>query len=293
MGVSGSFIALDWGTTRLRGWLIGTDGAIRDKIASDDGIQSVTAGGFEALLRARLAPWLVRDAALPIWMAGMVGSRNGWIEVPYVPAPCSAADLKRGAVRHRLDGHEVWLVPGVSCLSADGFFDVMRGEETLALGAGVRDGLICQPGTHSKWIEMRDGVIASFATFITGELYAAMSTSFIARLAEDPDKAEPGTAQGRLAAQAAGGMLRGLFQARARVLEGALPARSVKAFISSLLVAEEVAGAQHLYGEVTPTLIAASPFDALYEQALGGAVKVVTPQNALLEGLRCIREALV
>ncbi len=291
--MSGSFIALDWGTTRLRGWLMGPDGAVRDDMASDDGIQLVKAGGFEALLRARLAPWLAGDPTLPIWMAGMVGSRNGWIEVPYVSAPCSAADLKRGAVRHQLDGHEVWLVPGVSHESADGFFDVMRGEETMALGAGVRDGLICQPGTHSKWIEMRDGAIVGFATFITGELYAAMSASFIARLAEAPDNEEPGTAQGRIAARAAGGVLRGLFQARARVLGGVLPACGVKPFISSLLVAGEVAGAQQLYGAVTPTLIAAAPFDALYRQALGGRVTLVTPQNALLEGLRGIREAVL
>ena len=291
--MSGSFIALDWGTTRLRGWLVDADGAVIDNIVSDDGIQSVAVGGFEVLLRACLAPWLSRDPALPVWMAGMVGSRNGWIEVPYVPAPCSAADLKRAAVRHKLDGHEVWLVPGVSCHSADGFFDVMRGEETLALGAGVRDGLICQPGTHSKWIEMRDGAIASFATFITGELYAAMSASFIARLSEAPHENEPGTTQGHIAAGAAGGVLRGLFQARTRVLNGALPARSVLPFISSLLLAQEVAGARQIYGEITPTLIADTPFDDLYGQALGGAATLVNPQHALLEGLRLIREALV
>ncbi|MBV1707378.1 MAG: 2-dehydro-3-deoxygalactonokinase [Hyphomicrobiales bacterium] len=285
------FIALDWGTTRLRGWLIAPDGSVRDEIVSDEGIQVVAADGFAPLLRARLAPWLAADAALPIWMAGMVGSRNGWIEVPYVPAPCSAADLRRGALRHSLDGHDVWLVPGVSCRSDDGFFDVMRGEETLALGAGVSHGLICQPGTHSKWIEMRDGAIASFATFITGEIYAAMSASFIARLAATPVSPEPGASAGRSAAQARGGVLRGLFQARARVLGGTLPAETVKPFISSLLVAEEISGARKLYGAETPTLIAAPPHDGLYSTALGAGARLVTPQMALLEGLKRIRAA--
>ncbi len=289
--MSASFIALDWGTTRLRGWLIAPDGSVQDAISSDEGIQVVEAGGFAALLRARLAPWLARDAAVPIWMAGMVGSRNGWIEVPYVSTPCSAADLRRGALRHELDGHDVWLVPGVSTRSDDGFFDVMRGEETLALGAGVSEGLICQPGTHSKWIEMRDGVIVSFATFITGEIYAAMSASFIARLAATPENPEPGAREGRIAAQARGGVLRGLFQARARVLDGALPAASVKPFISSLLVAEEMAGARQLYGSRLPTLIAAPPHDGLYAAALGAGVGVVNPQHALLEGLKRIRAA--
>ena len=289
--MSASFIALDWGTTRLRGWLIAPDGGVRDEISSNEGIQAVGPSGFAALLRARLAPWLAGEPGVPILMAGMVGSRNGWIEVPYVPAPCNAADLKRGALRHSLDGHEVWLVPGVSTRSQDGFFDVMRGEETLAMGAGIRDGLICQPGTHSKWIEMREGAIISFATFITGELYAAMSASFIARLATTPESHEPGATQGHMAAQAKGGVLRGLFQARARVLGGSLPEASVKPFISSLLVAEEIAGARQLYGPRQPTLIAAAPHDALYAAALGAGVTVVDPQKALLEGLKRIRAA--
>ncbi len=125
-------------------------------------------------------------------MAGMVGSRNGWVEAPYAPLPASAADLRAQLIRiDRPDGGAAYIVPGVSAV-IDGMGEVIRGEETLAIGSGVTDGVILSPGTHPKWIEMEGGRIRRFHTFLTGEFFAVLSDhSLLGRLMQDPvDAAE-------------------------------------------------------------------------------------------------------
>ena len=163
-----------------------------DRRQSDAGVQSVEAGGFPAALDTACGEWFAASPGLPVVMAGMVGSRNGWVEAPYVACPCGPAEIAARLIPVPGSGREVGIVPGVDCRWADGSYDVMRGEETQAIGTGVRRGLLSLPGTHGKWIEMVDGRIARFATFVTGELFAAVSTSFVARLAEAPDDPEAG-----------------------------------------------------------------------------------------------------
>ena len=282
-----ALIAVDWGTTRLRAWLIDGGGAVLAQAAVDKGIQGIEPGGFALVFREVCGAWLTDKPDLPVLMAGMVGSRNGWVEAPYVTAPCGLAELARG-VRKLQDSH-IHIVPGVDCRDADGAYDVMRGEETQAMGAGVDDGLVCLPGTHSKWVEMRGGSIARFASFITGELYAALSTSFVARLASEPEA--PGhVADGLAAAALAGGLPRALFQARTRVLGGLMPAAGVRPFISGLLIGGEVAGARALFGALPAVhLVAGEPLLAPYREALaahGVAAHVVDPEAAFLAGLR-------
>ena len=185
-------------------------------------------------------------------------------------------------------------MPGVDCRAEDGAYDVMRGEETMALGAQVDAGLICQPGTHSKWIEMRGGRIAGFASFITGELYAAISASFVARLAEAPD-APDGSRAGLAAAKLKGGLSRALFQARTRVLAGDMAGTGVRPFISGLLAGAEIAGALDLYGPASEIcLIAAEPHLSPYRAALADAgprVRVIDPEAAFISGLTRIARA--
>ena len=284
-----AFIAVDWGTTRLRTHLIARDGSILASAAADTGVQSVPQGGFPDALRACCGAWMAAHPGMPIVMAGMAGSRNGWVEAPYVRTPCGVADLARAALALEIDGHPVRLVPGADIRWPDGSYDVMRGEETQVLGLGPGSGLVCLPGTHSKWVEIAGGRIMRFATFVTGELYAAVTASFIARLAETPETLQPGAAMGAQAAGMAGGLSRALFQARTRVLAGDLPGAGVKPFLSALLIADEVASARKLFGGAGQVhLVAGEPQAGIYAAAIRAhkcEVAMRDPQEAFLAGL--------
>ena len=289
-----AFVAVDWGTTRMRASLVGADGAVIERRGSDSGVQSVPAGGFPAALDAVCGPWLAAHPGLAVVMSGMVGSRNGWVEAPYLPCPAGADEIAGRLLPVPGIARDVTVVPGVDCRWPDGAYDVMRGEEIQALGTGVVDGLLALPGTHGKWIEMRGGRIHRFATFVTGELFAAVAGSFIGRLAEDPD--DPAGAEiAAAAARSPGGLTRALFQARARVLGGDLPPRGVRPFLSRLVIEAEIAGAADLFG--TPSavqLVAGEPQLSLYRAALGARGIAVTHHDTAevtLSGLRTLMAA--
>ena len=291
----GSFIAVDWGTTRLRATLVGPGREILGRAASDSGVQSVPTGGYGAVLEDVCGPWFAAHPGLPVIMAGMVGSRNGWVEVPYVAPPCGVADL--AARLHPVPGttRSIHIVPGVDCRGRDGSYDVMRGEETQAFGTGVRDGLVCLPGTHSKWIEMADGRITRFVTFATGELYAALVQSFVGRLAAEPEDGQAGAAVARTVAAMPGGLTRQVFQARAQVLGAGMSGYAVRPFLSGLLIEAEVAGVRDLFGAAgAVTLVATDPQLSLYGSILGQHgfdVTTVPTEVATLEGLKALAAA--
>ncbi len=286
--VTPAFIAVDWGTTRLRATLADREGRALARREAETGVQSVAVGGFPAALDAVVAPWREGRPDMPVLMAGMVGSRNGWQEAAYASCPCGPDDLAAHLLRLDRPG-DLRIIPGVDVRWPDGAYDVMRGEEVQAFGAGIADGLICLPGTHSKWIEMAGGRIVRFATFITGELYAAIGASFVGRLAEAPHDEQAGVTVGTRLAAAKGGLGRLLFQARAQVLGGGLSGQAVRPFLSGLIVGEELNGGAALFG--TPRaigLVAASPQREVYAAAFAErniAVTVVDPAEASLKGI--------
>ncbi len=291
-----AFIAVDWGTTRLRASLVDAAGAVIDTTNSESGVQSVPAGGFAAALDTACAAWFAQRPDLPVLMAGMVGSRNGWIEAPYAPCPAGVDEIAARLLAVPGATRSIHIVPGVDCRWSDGAYDVMRGEETQALGTGLRDGLIALPGTHGKWIEMRDGRIHRFATFVTGELFAAVSASFIGRLAEEPHDDETGAALAAETARVPGGLTRGLFQARARALAGDLAPRAIRPFLSRLLVEAEIAGALDLFGRPdTVHLVAAEPQRGVYRSALAAraiAVEDHDTPTVTLAGLKLLMQSV-
>ncbi len=289
------FIAVDWGTTRLRASLIGTAGEVLARTQSDSGVQSVTAGGFHDALNAACGSWLDDHPGLPVIMAGMVGSRNGWVEAPYMPCPCGPVDAAARLTRIVGIEHEMFIVPGADVRWDGGAYDVMRGEETQVFGAGVENGLVCLPGTHSKWVKMAAGRMTAFATFITGELYAALSGSFVGRLAETPEDSTGAAGKAAGALSAGGGLLRAAFQARSQVLAGDMRPSAVRPFLSALVIEAEIDGARGLFGEArTVRLVAAEPQLNLYRSALearGMDVTVIDPETATLAGLDRIMAA--
>lgn len=293
MGISVTqtkLIAVDWGTSRLRAFRLGADGTVLDRVEAEEGISTVAAGGFPAVLERHCGAWMASSSDAPVLMAGMVGSRNGWIEAPYAPCPADAASLAAGLCA--VDGR-VSIVPGVIA-RGENSVDVMRGEETLILGTGVEDGLVCLPGTHSKWARVNEGGIADFATYMTGESYALYrGHSLLSRLAGEPEDLR-GFDDG-LAAAEEGDLLNRLFQARSRVLDGVMAADRVGPYLSGLLIGSEIDAALKRYGtEATITLVADGVLAQRYVAAIrarGHGLEIITPERALIDGLARIAEA--
>lgn len=284
-----AFVAVDWGTTRLRAYLIDAGGTVLDRVAAESGIQTIPPGGFPAALEDACGRWFAEARDLPVLMAGMVGSRNGWAEAAYVAPPCDADGLAARLLRVEGLARPVFIVPGVDCRSPDGSYDVMRGEETQAIGVGVTDGMVCLPGTHSKWVEVTDGRILRFATFLTGELYAALTQSFIGRLAREPDDNGSGASMAARLAGLPGGLSRRLFQARTQVLGGGMAGEAVRPFLSNLLIEAEVEGAREIFGtDRAVHLVAGPPQVGAYADILnrtGTGLQVYDPETVTVSGL--------
>ena len=174
------FIGIDWGSSRFRAYLMATDGRVLDSVSSNDGIFQLAPGRFAGVIQERCGDWLMRYPGILVLMSGMVGSRQGWLEMPYLETPVDGAGLAAGlrSMATALDAR-FYLVPGVQTTDVQGRSDVMRGEEVQIIGAlgqlSGGDALLCLPGTHSKWAEVERGQLRRFSTFMTGECFALMA----------------------------------------------------------------------------------------------------------------------
>jgi 2-dehydro-3-deoxygalactonokinase len=247
-----ALIALDWGTTNLRVYLVGSAGAVIAREERPLGIMQVANADFAGALDETVKSWLPLPPGLPIVACGMIGSRQGWREAPYVACPAGAADVARGmiAVEWR-DGHRVLLIPGISCRDSQGVPDVIRGEETQIFGAVAGDsGLYLLPGTHSKWVAVEKGRIISFATFMTGEVFGVLRQhSILGRTMQSGEIDEGGFRRGvAAAAKGAGALLHGLFGARTLNLFGELAEREGAGYLSGLLIGTELLEAPRVVG---------------------------------------------
>jgi 2-dehydro-3-deoxygalactonokinase len=296
------FILVDWGTTRVRAYVVDAE-AIVDRFESDEGVSTLSKGQHADVFRRLCGAWLEREPDLPVALVGMVGSREGWVEAPYAQCPAAPADVARAMIAVDLGGGRVGhIVPGLSCEPARGAVDVMRGEETLAFGASVENGLICLVGTHPKWVEMRNGRVQRFATYLTGEMYALMRHhSMVGRPAtepEDPSGFELGLDAAERNGDRAGGrvgLLNLLFGARAATVTGRLPSAALGPYISGLLTGDEINGALAQFDKSeTVTVIADRPRADIFAKALARhAVRadVKAPVDVLVRGLSRILAA--
>jgi 2-dehydro-3-deoxygalactonokinase len=242
-------IAVDWGTTHVRAWRLSSDGSVLERRARAEGVMAVPAGAFQAILEELVGSW-ISDGAGPILMCGMVGSRQGWIEVPYVSCPASLADIAAGVREVRWSASRSAIIcPGLSCVDGDGVADVLRGEESQALGA-MRDlpagvAQLCLPGTHSKHLRLRDGVIEGFTTHMTGEVFAVLGRhSILGRLMDGGHIDARAFEEGLERARDPGGLLHHLFGARTRVLLDGMPPTSIAGYLSGMLIGHEVHSAR-------------------------------------------------
>lgn len=270
-----ALIGLDWGVSSLRAWRIGADGAILATRRAATGILGVAAGGFPAAFAAAAGDWTAAHPGAPVLLCGMIGSRQGWIEAAYAPAPAGLPDLARALAPIEVAGRIVArIAPGVS-LSEGARREVMRGEETQivgAAGAGAR--LVILPGSHCKWARVEDARIVDFSTFMTGELFAALKDHTILGrgLVAAPADGEGGEAERAFAAgvaQARDGLAGALFQTRARTLLGGLTPQTAGAFLSGVVIGAEIEEGLARFGRPlrAPLLIGAPGLVARYRAA--------------------------
>lgn len=239
----GRLIALDWGSTRLRAFLLGADGAVLATRQSEQGASTLAgADAFAQALAAVTDGW----PGLPMLACGMVGSQHGWREAPYAPCPADAAALARQALQ--VDA-KFWIVPGLMHDGAQP--DVMRGEETQIVGAFAlhpelaEQACLVLPGTHSKWARVEAGRVTGFATHMTGELYALLRQhSVLARLIPADGSSAPSSQAflaGVDAAREDGALSHQLFAVRTLGLFKRLPAEQLPDYLSGLLIGHEIA----------------------------------------------------
>jgi 2-dehydro-3-deoxygalactonokinase len=240
-----ALIAIDWGTTSARAYCLDTGGEVIASRTVPLGVMQVQDGCFPEALATLLGDW--HDVAAPRLACGMVGSRQGWREAPYVDCPAPLANLAAGIVR--IPGDVLAIVPGVRTRDANGIPDVLRGEETQlagAVGATEDRVLAVLPGTHSKWARVERGQLVDFATYMTGEMYSVLlKHSILGRLAQ-PAGPEPGAAftRGVSRGLGAGAVCHDLFGARTLALMGELSPADVPDWLSGLLIGREVRDAR-------------------------------------------------
>lgn len=252
-------IAIDWGTSSFRAYRLDAQGNILESRASDQGILNVAPGRFPRVLEEQIRGW----EEAPIVMSGMVGSRQGWAEAPYVPCPAGFDEIAASLLEVPWGGRSAWIVPGLSCRDGAGVPDVMRGEEVQVLGAG-QNGLICLPGTHSKWVEVKNGRIERFCTFMTGEVYAVLKQhSILGRMMQDGPPDAGAFAEGVRRSGEAGGLLHHLFGVRTRGLMGELAPAASPSYLSGIIIGHELRSrnAQPF------SLLGGPELAALYQQA--------------------------
>ncbi|OYU69964.1 MAG: hypothetical protein CFE28_08105 [Alphaproteobacteria bacterium PA2] len=293
------FLAIDWGTTNLRAWVVGDDGQPKAHREFPLGVGRLAPG--EAILRfADTVQPAMGAEELPAVMCGMIGSNLGWTPVPYLECPASIDPVSRKLHRIEREGTAAWIVPGLRCERPDGGPDVMRGEETHVLGwvaanpsRAQGEHLICHPGTHAKWVRVVDGRIEGFVSCMTGEVFDLLTTHSVLASPGDADN-EGAFTEGVMAAGPGDALASRMFTARSRVVGGGMPADHVNAYLSGLLIGSEVASVPGLFGVGPGTLVSvigdlrlAGRYRRVLE-LLGYRVEVHDGESAALSGIAAL-----
>lgn len=276
-----ALIGVDWGTSRARALLLDAAGEVIEARSNDQGILAVPDGGFPTAFTALCGDWHAVRPDLPVVMAGMVGSANGWLDAGYVDTPVGPAALASRLVP--VPGQRgVWVVPGLRTSEGPaGGPDLMRGEETQLAGlmassvaGGIRDGIVCLPGTHSKWARLDRGAVQAFGTYMTGEMFGLWRQhGLLGRLITDERHVVDAFVQGVVASGRPGGLLHHLFAARALPLAERLPRSHIASWLSGLLIGHECRAVRDRWlatrtGRPTVILIGSGRLTTRYASAL-------------------------
>jgi 2-dehydro-3-deoxygalactonokinase len=288
-------IGIDWGTSSFRAFRLDLGGQVRDQRTAARGIMHVQAAGFADVLRNEIGSWLGAGERC-VLLCGMIGSRQGWVEAPYLHCPAGAAELADAVVTVPFDGAQVMLVPGLSDADAAGTPEVMRGEETQVIGvmpALGESGIACLPGSHSKWARISGGRITGYSTYLSGEAFSALRDgTILGRMMRDGAGDDTAFDLGVARSADPGHLLHHLFGVRTLGLFGRLSENTAASYLSGLLIGHEVRDA--LPAGATVHLVGSRALCLLYRRAIKacGGTAVVMDENAAAAGLALIGQTL-
>ncbi|MEH2523926.1 MULTISPECIES: 2-dehydro-3-deoxygalactonokinase [unclassified Bradyrhizobium] len=297
-----AYVAVDWGTSSFRLWLVDRAGNVLGERRSHEGMLAAAKLGFAAVLQSHLDA-VGAAPGLPIVVCGMAGARGGWIEAGYVDTPARLASILKQAVAVPGQDRDIRILPGIAQRDRQAP-DVMRGEETQLLGAlgmdAADDAVVCMPGTHSKWVRVSGGTVERFATFMTGELFDVVSRETILSHAvtgaDDAEDIETFKSAVIAAFGTPAFAANLLFQVRSgQLLYGGTPS-SAREKISGTLIGLELAAG--LAGEIPKTgitLVASGRLQMLYQlafEAVSVPVRSIGAEDAVRRGLSMAAQSI-
>ena len=290
--IKAKWIAADWGTTHIRAWAIGEEDNVLAFRESNEGMKDLQQNEFEPVLLKLIESWLDDTKVTTVMACGMVGSKQGWVETPYLKTPCVPIDNQQLAIATTKDNRiKVNFVPGVM---QNNLADIMRGEETQIAGFINKNpdfnGVVCLPGTHTKWVNVKEGQITSFKTFMTGELFGVISNHTLIRHSisiKGWNQAgfEAGIHEGF---NNPGSIASDLFSLRAESIVNDLDRDQARSTLSGLLLGVELNGAQTFWENSNVIIIGSQLLSNNYLQGLkilGGQSQLFSLETATLSGL--------
>tara|TARA_Y100000294_G_scaffold176533_1_gene199197 strand:+ start:829 stop:1770 length:942 start_codon:yes stop_codon:yes gene_type:complete len=290
--IKAKWIAADWGTTHIRAWAIGEEDNVLAFRESNEGMKDLQQNQFEPVLLKLIESWLNDTKVTTVIACGMVGSKQGWVETPYLKTPCVPIDNQQLAIATTKDNRiKVNFVPGVM---QNNLADIMRGEETQIAGFINKNpdfnGVVCLPGTHTKWVNVKEGQITSFKTFMTGELFGVISNHTLIRHSisiKGWNQAgfEAGIHEGF---NNPGSIASDLFSLRAESIVNDLDRDQARSTLSGLLLGVELNGAQTFWENSNVIIIGSQLLSNNYLQGLkilGGQSQLFSLETATLSGL--------
>ena len=277
--VNPNWIAVDWGTTNLRIWHCDQLGNVLDETKVQMGMGTLSASEYEGVLISHIAHHLSDDIITEVLVCGMAGARQGWQDAGYLTAPCHMPSLKQAVAVHTADPRI--MIRNLQGIKQPEPADVMRGEETQIAGFLKQtpdyNGLICLPGTHSKWVHVQNGQVVEFQTFMTGEVYDLLSRSSVLKHSvlgkgfSQPDFIDAAKSAFENPADASSQ----LFRLRAQHLVHDTDATVLRARLSGILIGQEVAAMERQWNQLAITLVGEEALCSLYKSALEAVEKSV------------------
>lgn len=296
-----SVVLVDWGTTNFRLWGVSPFGKVLSHVETGQGMRTLTGNGFAEVLADQMSSIKI-GADTPVIMCGMVGSRQGWTEAPYIQIPCSLDYIVKNSVSPPThDARNARILPGLAKYD-EATPDVMRSEETQLLGLqnlgllSAEETLVCMPGSHAKWVKLKGRSVENFHTSMTGELISVLSTSSVLKHAFHGTASFPEVSSDdptflnavRYAIEHPSVVLNSVFITRSRGLLNGENAQQSAAWLSGTIIGNDVSAARLRHADTSVVLVGGGKQGPLYERALSMAGLSVTEINgadAVIAGL--------
>ncbi len=265
-----NLIIVDWGTSNFRAVLISDSFKEIDSISTNDGILKFEQSEFYPFLLKTLDKWLLENKNVKIFMSGMIGSQNGWLETKYLLCDVSLEQLASNLLQIPNINEDIFIVPGVKT-NKNEMIDLMRGEEVQIFGAlrvlDKKDALLVLPGTHSKWVNVLDEKIIDFKTNMTGEVFNVINRhTILQKSIKSKDICENAFEKGLELSFKKGGMLNQIFQVRAQA--NVIGEDNLYSYLSGILIGHEIKNMNELFDAKSIIIVGNSTLNKLYELAL-------------------------